>query len=66
MDESLLVLKGGSTKDEDVFEDLWEPLDDYEAPYREPVLPPPDFDPGNHIQNDLCSVQLVCPTTSRL
>ena len=25
----------------------WEPLDDWEAPYREPKLPPPDFVPND-------------------
>ena len=41
VDDNMLVLKGGSTKSEKVgFEDIWEPLDDYEAPYREPLLPP--------------------------
>jgi len=44
-DSSLLVLKGGSTADRDGYDDLWEPLDDFQAPYREPVLPPPDFNP---------------------
>ena len=44
-DDNLLVLKGGLTDDRDGYDDIWEPLDDYEAPYREPVLPPPDFDP---------------------
>jgi len=44
-DSSLLVLKGGSTADRDGYDDLWKPLDDFQAPYREPVLPPPDFNP---------------------
>ena len=28
-------------------DDPWEPLDDYEAPFREPILPPPDFIPND-------------------
>ena len=41
VDDSMLVLKGGSTKSDKVgYEDVWEPLDDYQAPYREPILPP--------------------------
>jgi len=44
-DDSLLVLKGGSTSDWESFDNPWQPIDDLEAPYREPVLPPPDFDP---------------------
>jgi len=44
-DDSLLVLKGGSTPNRDGFDNPWRPIDDFEAPYREPVLPPPDFDP---------------------
>ena len=52
--DDLLVLKGGSTAAESdggigggggLEAAGWEPLDSYEAPYREPVLPPPDFDP---------------------
>ena len=46
-DDSLLVLKGGSTPDRDGFDNPWRPIDDFEAPYREPVLPPPDFDPDS-------------------
>ena len=46
-DDSLLVLKGGSTPDRDDFDNPWRPIDDFEAPYREPVLPPPDFDPDS-------------------
>jgi len=46
-DSSLLVLKGGSTPDRDGYDDPWEPLDDFQAPYKEPVLPPPDFDPDS-------------------
>ena len=44
-DESLLVLKGGSTPDRSGFDSPWSPIDNFQAPYREPVLPPPDFDP---------------------
>ena len=44
-DGGLLVLKGGLSSAEDDGE--WEPLDDYEAPYREPKLPPPDFIPDD-------------------
>lgn len=43
-DGNLLVLKGGGgepAKDDNP----WEPLDDYQAPYREPKLPPPGFIP---------------------
>ena len=39
-DGALLVLKGGTTSGEDRFDDPWPPLDDYQAPYREPVLAP--------------------------
>jgi len=46
-DDNLLVLKGGSTIDRTGWDDPWEPLDDFQAPYREPVLPPPDFDPDS-------------------
>ena len=46
-DDNLLVLKGGSTLDRSGFDDPWKPLDDFQAPYREPVLPPPDFDPDS-------------------
>jgi len=46
-DDNLLVLKGGSTSDRDGYDNPWEPLDDFQAPYREPVLPPPDFDPDS-------------------
>jgi hypothetical protein len=35
------VLKGGSTSDREELDNPWKPLDDYEAPYREPKLPPP-------------------------
>ena len=42
---NLLVLKGGSSNDRGGFVDPWEPLDDFQAPYREPKLPPPDFIP---------------------
>lgn len=41
----LLILKGGQTLDRSSFDNPWEPLDDYEAPYKEPKLPPPDFVP---------------------
>ena len=41
----MLVLKGGSTPDRDGYDNPWRPIDDFQAPYREPVLPPPDFDP---------------------
>lgn len=46
----LLVLKGGSPDDDQGDWLLsgaapWPPLDDYQAPYREPLLPPPDFIP---------------------
>ena len=41
----MLVLKGGSSSDWDSFDSPWQPIDDFQAPYREPVLPPPDFDP---------------------
>ena len=41
------MLKGGSTPDRDGFDNPWRPIDDFEAPYREPVLPPPDFDPDS-------------------
>ncbi len=47
-DGNLLVLKGGSTVNREGFDDVWEPLDDYQAPYREPKLPPPDFVPVEH------------------
>ena len=40
-DDNLLGLKGGSTLDRAGFDDPWQPLDDFQAPYREPVLPPP-------------------------
>ena len=56
-DGGLLVLKGGVsrfnarngvTSDRQKWlEDPWEPLDDYQAPYREPILPPPDFIPND-------------------
>ena len=46
-DDNLLVLKGGSTSDRDGYDNPWEPIDDFQAPYREPVLPPPDFDPDS-------------------
>ena len=46
-EDSLLVLKGGSTPDRDGFDNPWRPIDDFEAPYREPVLPPADFDPDS-------------------
>ena len=46
-DDNLLVLKGGHTLDRAGFDDPWQPLDDFQAPYREPVLPPPDFDPDS-------------------
>jgi len=46
-DDNLLVLKGGSTPDRDGYDNPWEPIDDFQAPYREPVLPPPDFDPDS-------------------
>lgn len=56
-DGGLLVLKGGvsrfsarngATSDRRKWLDNpWEPLDDYEAPYREPILPPPDFIPND-------------------
>ena len=46
-EDSLLVLKGGSTPDRDGFDNPWLPIDDFEAPYREPVLPPADFDPDS-------------------
>ncbi|XP_059079170.1 uncharacterized protein LOC131877503 [Tigriopus californicus] len=42
---NLLVLKGGLTRDRNGYDDPWEPLDDYQAPYKEPKLPPPDFIP---------------------
>ncbi len=38
---SIQVLKGGSTPDRDGIDNPWKPLDDFEAPYREPKLPPP-------------------------
>ena len=41
------MLKGGATPDRDGFDNPWRPIDDFEAPYREPVLPPPDFDPDS-------------------
>lgn len=43
---NLLVLKGGMTNDKE--NEHWEPLDDYQAPYREPKLPPPDFVPDEN------------------
>ena len=56
-DGGLLVLKGGvsrfsarngATSDRRKWlDDPWEPLDDYQAPYREPILPPPDFIPND-------------------
>lgn len=46
-DDNLLVLKGGSTPNRDGYDNPWEPIDDFQAPYREPVLPPPDFDPDS-------------------
>ena len=46
-DGDLLVLKGGTTPNRKAFDDPWTPLDDYEAPYREPKLPPPDFVPSD-------------------
>ena len=39
------MLKGGSTPDRAGWDSPWQPLDNFQAPYREPVLPPPDFDP---------------------
>lgn len=42
LDEDLLVLKGGSLKEG--FIDTT-PIDDFEAPYREPKFPPPGFNP---------------------
>ena len=44
-DNSLLVLKGGGTPEWESFDNPWQPIDDFQAPYRQPVLPPPDFDP---------------------
>lgn len=44
-DDSLLVLKGGFTPNRKGFDNPWKPIDNFQAPYREPVLPPPDFDP---------------------
>ena len=41
----LLVLKGGFTSDDN--DESWNPLDDYQAPYREPVLPPVNFIPND-------------------
>ncbi len=39
----LLILKGGTTNEE--LDNVWPPIDDYEAPYREPVFAPEsDFD----------------------
>lgn len=35
------VLKGGQSVEGVGFENPWKPLDDFEAPYREPKLPPP-------------------------
>ena len=58
-DGGLLVLKGGvsrfAARNGDTIsgqrrkwiDDPWEPLDDYEAPFREPILPPPDFIPND-------------------
>ena len=40
LDGNLLVLKGGAFSDG--FSDA-EPLDDYQAPYRQPKFPPPEF-----------------------
>ncbi len=42
-DGSLLVLKGGTTDTKEGFDNPWPPLDDYEAPYRKPVLAPTDI-----------------------
>ena len=46
-DDNLLVLKGGSTSDRDGYDNPWEPIDDFQAPYSEPVLSLPDFDPDS-------------------
>ena len=56
-DGGLLVLKGGvsrfsarngaTSERRKWLDDPWEPLDDYQAPYREPILPPPDFIPND-------------------
>ena len=40
--------RNGATSDRRKWLDNpWEPLDDYQAPYREPILPPPDFIPND-------------------
>jgi len=41
----MLVLRGGLTDDKGTSGLVWPMLDDYQAPYREPKLPPPDFVP---------------------
>lgn len=62
----LLVLKGGSTPDRDGFDNPWKPIDSYEAPYREPVLPPPDFDPDSiEVRVALPDDAAVPPTSPR-
>ena len=38
VDDNLLVLKGGTTPDRDTYDDVWEPIDSYEAPYRKAYL----------------------------
>ena len=56
-DGGLLVLKGGvsrfsarngaTSERRKWVDNPWEPLDDYQAPFREPILPPPDFIPND-------------------
>jgi len=58
-----LVLKGGKTPDRNGFDNRWEPLDNYQAPYREPVLPPPDFDPDSiEARVDIPEVKVIVTT----
>jgi hypothetical protein len=62
-DGKLLVLKGGKTRDRNGFDNPWEPLDNYQAPYREPVLPPPDFDPDSiEVRVDIPEVKVIVTT----
>ena len=47
-DGDLLILKGGTTSDSssNSFDNVWPAIDNYEAPYREPVFPPDPADPS--------------------
>lgn len=66
-DGSLLVLRGGTTESKEDFDDPWPPLDDYEAPYREPLLAPSNLLDAAHIASKYASagVVVVPPPTKR-